>query len=155
MISDPHRSGLRDLLPVSIVVPGKTKAVRANDYAILKRDMIAQNASLAHHGMGVGKEIISCPHTRIQNDMRQNRGMIADFHLGSNDRVCPDVGVRADRRRGVDNRRGMDSWGIMGRLVKEPERLRKGEVGVRQAQSWCGNLRKIDWNKNRGSFGRA
>jgi len=77
MAPDVHRSRLRNLPPASVLVLGKAEAVGADDSAVLERDMVAQGAVFADHGVGVGKEEIADRNAGVEHHMGQDGGMAA------------------------------------------------------------------------------
>ncbi len=52
-----HRAGLRDLFPLARVVLCEAEAVGADDGAVFKRDVVAEDAVFANDGVRVGEEM--------------------------------------------------------------------------------------------------
>src|SRR5690348_6051045 len=58
VIFEDDRLRLRDLVPMSRVVFGEAETVGPNHHTVLQQHAVTQQASLAHHRMGVGEEVI-------------------------------------------------------------------------------------------------
>src|SRR5271165_405808 len=125
VVFDDDRGGLRNLVPMSFVSLGEAEAVRADHDAILQEHVDADAAVLAHHGVGVGEEIVSDLYTAIDDDVRQQHSIGADLDVLVDDHIGADVCVASNLRGGVDDRRGMDSRGIAQGLVEELEGARE------------------------------
>jgi len=132
--ADANRAGLRDFFPMALLVFGKAEAVRANDDAVFKRDVVTEDAVLANDSVGVREEVAADLNTGIEHDVRQDGRVRTDADAETDDRVCTDVGVRSDDGGGMDDRSVMNSRRVGGRLVEEAERAREGVIGILDAQ---------------------
>ena len=120
--ADADGPRLRNLFPMALLVFGEAKAISADDDAILKRDVVAENAILADHGVSVREEVAADLHAGIEHDVRQDGCVRADADLRTNDSVCADVGVVADDRGGIDDQRSDEFQ------VDKPAADRKGRA---------------------------
>ncbi len=85
------------------LVFGKAKAVSPNDDPVFERDMVAQDAVLAHHGMSVRKEMAARFHSRVKDHVGEQRGARAQRHPRADHDICPDVSAFADLGGGVNH----------------------------------------------------
>ncbi len=83
-------------------------------------DVVAQHAELAYHSVGVREEVVADSCSAIDDDVRQQNGVVADYDIVVDYDIGADVGVRANLRRRSDDRRGMDAW------LRRPEPCRTG-----------------------------
>src|SRR5208337_1226784 len=113
------------------------EAVGADDGSVLEGHMIAEQATFADDRVGVGEKMAARLDPGVKHDMRQQGGAWSEANAGAYDHVCADVGSSANLRRGVDNRGGMDSGGVDGRLVEHAKRAGEGVVGIFDAKG-CG-----------------
>jgi hypothetical protein len=118
---------------------GEAEAVGADDGAILQGDVVAEAATLADDGVGVGEEMAADLGVGIDDDMRQKRGVVADDDVVADDNVSADVGFWADLRGGSDDGSGMDSGGVGRGLVEEFEGAGEGQIGITDAQGRGGD----------------
>ena len=91
--ADADGAGLRDFLPVALLVFGEAEAVGADDDAIFERDVVAEDAVFADDGVGVGEEVAADLNAGIKHDVGQDGGVRADADAGTDDGVCADVGA--------------------------------------------------------------
>ncbi len=117
--------------------------------------MVAEDAVLADHGVGVREEMAAGLDAGIEHDVGQDRGVRAEADVGADDGVSADVRVEADFGRGIDDGGGMDAGRVSGRLVEEAERAREGVIGVLDAQGCGGDLLKFGLDEDGGGVGGA
>ena len=70
-------------------VLGKSESVGADDCAVFERDVVAQNAVLAHHGVGVGKEMVAHLNSGIEHHVGQQRGVRTNADVRARPRHTP------------------------------------------------------------------
>src|SRR3984957_1299641 len=70
-------SGLNDFVPVGIVVFGEAESIGADDGSILQQDIVAELTELSNHGVGVGEEIIADSGSAIDDDVREQDGVVS------------------------------------------------------------------------------
>ena len=97
-VADAHRAGLRNFFPVALFVFGKAEAVGADDGAVFKRDVVAEDAVLAHHRVRVGEEVAAGLDAGIEHHVGQERGVGAEADVGADDGIGADVRVRRRSR---------------------------------------------------------
>ncbi len=95
-VADADGAGLRDFLPVALIVFGKAEAVAADDDAVFKRDMVAEDAILADDCVSVGEKVAANLNAGIEHDVRQDGRVRTEADIGTDDGVCADVGAFAD-----------------------------------------------------------
>src|ERR1700760_3943301 len=117
-----------------IAVAGKAKAVAADDDAILQQHVVAEHTELTYHSVRVGEEVVADSCSAVDNDMRQQHGVVSDYDIVLDDDIGADVRVAADFSGRRNCRRGVYSWCIRRRLVKQADGLREGEVWILAAQ---------------------
>ena len=153
--ADANGAGLRNLLPVTLLVFGKAEAVRADDDAIFERDVVAEDAVFADDRVRVREEVAADLNAGIEHDVGQDGGVRADADARADDGVWADVGVVANDRGGIDDCRGMNSRRIRRRLVEEAERAREGVIGILDAQRCGGNFLKFGLDEDGSGLGGA
>ena len=109
---------------------GETKAVGADDRAVLQRDIVAELAVLADDGMSMGKEPVSDGRVRIDHDVRQDDGVVADRDLSTDDGVSAYVRVGSDGCGWVYGSSRMNTGQVRGRLVEEFDEPGERQIGV-------------------------
>ena len=117
-----HRPGLRNLLPVALLVLGETEAVRANNGPVLQRHLFTEDTVFSHHRMSVRKQVVSGLHARVEHYVRKQRAMRSQPHSLANDHICSDVRPLADFCGRIDDRRGVNSRCVSWRLVEHCQR---------------------------------
>ena len=123
-------SGLWDLFPMTCFVLGEAETVRTNDGAIFQCYVIAQDAVLTHDGMGVSEKVAANLRTRIENDMRQQRGVWSEAHLWANHDIGADMCACTNLGSRIDDCGGVNSRGVDRRLIEESQCAGKGVVGI-------------------------
>ena len=153
VIFDNDRGGLRNFVPVSLGGFGESEAICADDDAVLKKDVVADAAVLAHRGARVSEEVFADFHSRIDHHVRQEDGVRADFDILSDDDEGTDMGIRADAHGFVDDGCWMHARRIVRRLVEEFESLGEGEVGIFRAEHGGGDDGEVLADDDGGSLG--
>jgi len=115
--------------------------------------MVAENAALAHHGMRVGKKVVSDLNGWIEDDVGQDRRVSADLYLWTDDGVGADVRALANYRGGIDDCRGVNSLGVVRGLIEDCKRLGKGEIWIRQPEGRRLYFRKLGIDEDGGCLG--
>ena len=151
--ADADGAGLGNFFPMALFVFGKAEAVRADDGAVFKRDVIAEDAVFANDGMGVREEVTADLYAGIEHDVGQKSGVRAEAHVGTDDRVGADVRAGADFRSGINDGSGVDAGRISGRLIEESERAVEGVVGVLDAQGCGGDFLEFGLDDDGGGAG--
>src|SRR5580692_3086742 len=132
---------------------GETETIGADHDSVLQENIVAEATVFADYGVGVGKKIVANLYSTIDDYVRQQHGLLADHDVLIDDYVGAEVSTASNRRRGMDDCRGMDAWGVMQRLVEEFEGLREAEIGILDAQRGCGDDGKVFGNNHSGGFG--
>src|ERR1700755_1271348 len=70
VVADAHRTGLRNLLPGTVVTLGEAKAITADDDTVLEDNVIAEDATFADDRVGMSKEVASRHDAGIDDDVR-------------------------------------------------------------------------------------
>src|SRR5690349_19341814 len=96
IVLNDYRLGLRNLVPVAGVILGEAKAIGPDDGAVLQQHAVAEAAALAYHRMGMGKEIVADSGTAIDDNVRQQHRVTADFDVLVDHHIRPDVRPFAD-----------------------------------------------------------
>src|SRR6266853_3146254 len=86
-----RRPGLNDLVPATVRLAGKAEAVSAYNGSVLQNNIIAKMAMLADNGVGMSEEIIANLHVGIEDNMGQDRGVVADRDVIANNSISADV----------------------------------------------------------------
>ena len=115
-------------------------------------DVIAEDAAFADDGMGVGKQVVACLDTGVEDDMGQEGGVRADPNSCPNNDIGPNMSAFSDLRRGVNNRSWMHPRGVGGRLVEESQGAREGQVGILDSKRRGCDLREFGLNQNGGGL---
>lgn len=92
--------------------------------------MVAELAVFADDGVRMCEEVMSGANVRIDHDMGEQCGIVANDDVISNDDVSPDMSVGANCGRGRNDGGGMDSRSVCGGLIEELDSAGKGEVRV-------------------------
>ena len=148
-------AGLRNLLPVSLLVLGEAEAVGADNCAVFKRYVIAEDAVFTDDGVGVGKEMIADLDAGVEDYVGQEGGVFSDADVGANDDVGADVRALADAGAGINDGGPVDAGGVYGRLVEEGQGAGEGEIGIRDAEGCGGDFLKFWINQDRCGVGFA
>jgi len=69
VIADAHRTRLRNLLPGTVIAFGEAKAIPANDDAVLKDDIVAQEAAFADNRVSMSEEVAPRRDAGIDQDV--------------------------------------------------------------------------------------
>src|SRR5262249_5667673 len=93
-----HAAGLRDFVPVAVVILGKTESARADHDSVVQQHVVTDLAVLADGDMGVGKEVFADPDSTIDDHVWQQRAAFTDLHLRADHHAGPDGGIGADPR---------------------------------------------------------
>ena len=152
-VPQQHRTRLWDLLPVTLRGLRKSESIGSDNYAVFERHKVAQHAVLAHHGVGVGEEMVAHPNSGIKNHVGQQRSVLTNADVRAHHDIRCDVRPRADFRRGIDNRRRVNAGGVGWGLIEKPKRVRERQVGVLDAKSGGGYLLEFRFHQNRGGPG--
>src|SRR5262249_24434194 len=72
-----RRSSLHNLVPFSVRILRETITICADNSAVLQDDVVSQPAVLADHRVRVRKKILPNPCSTIDNNMRQQRTVVA------------------------------------------------------------------------------
>jgi hypothetical protein len=134
VVFDDDWGGLGNLVPASIMSFGEAEAVGADDDAILQQNVVADAASFPDYGVGVREEVIADSYSAIEDDVRQQDGVVADLDILVNDYERADVSAASNLGSGMDGRRGVYSGGVEWRLVEQVESASETEVRILHAQ---------------------
>ena len=152
-VAEDCGAGLDNLLPVIVFIFGEAEAVGTDDNTVLQDDGLAQLAVFADYGVRVSEEVVANTCAAVDDDVRQNDATIANDYVFVDDHVRADGGTRADSRRCMNLRCGMDAGLVFGRLIEKCKGASEGQVRVRTAQGRQGSRREILRNDDRGCFG--
>src|SRR6266516_6100038 len=116
VVFDHCWTGLHNLVPAACIVFRKAEAVAAHDHTILQDYIVADPAELSHHRMRVRQEVVADPHATINDDVREQNRVLANFGFLVNHNE------RADMCSGLDSGRRMNycSWMNSGSVLRRP-----------------------------------
>jgi hypothetical protein len=123
-------TGLLHLVPRAVFLLGEAKAVAADDRSVLQDDAVSDTTEFAHHGVGVGEEIIANAGTlvngdeTVQNGIAADMGILSHHAIGTYVRACADLGGFRDECRRVESGRVTRS------LVEKLDSVGEGEVRI-------------------------
>jgi hypothetical protein len=112
--------------------------------------MIAQHAMLAHHRMGVRKEMVADANAGIKHHVGQQGRMRADLYAWFNHDVCADVGVWTNFGGRIDHGCRVNAFRICWRLVEHPERLGERVIWILDPERCRRDVGKL-WLNDDGS----
>ncbi len=87
-----------------IAVAREAESVAADDDAVLQEDVVAQHAELTYHSVGVSEEAVADSCSAIDDDVRQQDGVVADFDIVLDYDIGADVSVRCRSSRSAQSR---------------------------------------------------
>ena len=97
-------------------------------------------AVLAYYGVGVREKIVADLYAAIDDDMRQQHGVLPDHDILVDDHVGPDVRIASNSRAGMHDCCRMYAGSVAQRLMEEFEGTGEALVGILDAQrgGWDG-----------------
>ena len=99
--------------------------------------------------------MISDDGVRVDDDVRQNGGVVADDGAFAYDSVRCDMCVPSNFRRGMNDSGGMNARRVLGFLIKELHGFGEGKIRVCGAERGGGDLGKIGRRQDGSGPGRA
>ena len=121
---------LRHFVPGAVALFGITKAVGADDGAVLQDDAIAYAAVFADDGMGVGEEVVADFDALIDGDEAVEDGVVADLDVFVYEAIRADVGAFGNAGGACDDGGFMDAGGVLRCVVEEFDSVGEGEVRI-------------------------
>jgi hypothetical protein len=112
-------------------------------------------AMLADDGVSMCEEMISGMNMGIENDMGEQRGMIADDDMILNHYVCAYVSMLANAGCRCDHGCGMNSGSIDRRSIEEFDSAGEGQVRIFEPKGSDGKLCEFRLDQDGGGAGRA
>src|SRR5205085_2805036 len=108
IVFEDCRSGLRHLVPGTVLLFGEAETIAADDHTILQDDAIADAAMFAHDSVSVREKMIPDFCAAINSHKAVEDGVIADGDvfidktIRSDVRGCANPGGIRDHRRGMN-----------------------------------------------------
>src|SRR5208282_4684865 len=146
---DDDRARLDDLVPapsllvILVFVLSEAKTVAANDSSVLQQHVVSEPAELAHDGVRVGEEVLAYRHSAIDDNVGEQNGIVSDDRAFVDHYVGAEVRVPAQLHRGMNDRGGMDSWGVARWLVEKLDGLGPCQIRILAAQHSRGDGGKV------------
>ena len=123
-------AGLLHLVPSSVFLLGKAKAVSADDGAVLQNDTISDAAKFANHSVRVREEIIADLNALIDVDETVQNGVLTDLDIFADNTIGSDMGTCADFCRFGNEGRWVESRLVTGRLIEKLDGVGEREVRI-------------------------
>src|SRR6267143_863036 len=139
IVFEDGRAGLLHFVPSTVFLLGEAEAVAADDDAILQDDAITDAAKLAHHCVGVRKEIIANARAAINRNGAVEYSVAADLNVLVDETVGADVCAFSDAGALRDDGGGMNSRSIPRGLIEKFNGVGKGQVritGAKRGERW-------------------
>ena len=76
-----------------VAIAREAEAVAADDHAVLQEDVVAEDAELTYHSVGMGEEAVADSCSAIDDDVRQQHGVVADDDIVVDHDIGADVSV--------------------------------------------------------------
>src|SRR5580765_3264382 len=134
IVLENGRAGLLHLVPSSVFLLGKTKAVSADDGTVLQNDTISDTAKFANHSMRVREEIIADLNALIDVDETVQNGVLTDLDIFADNAIRSDMGPCADFCRFGNEGRRVESLLVTRRLIEKLDGVGEREVRICSAQ---------------------
>ncbi len=128
---------------LSIGLARESKAVAADDHAVLQDHAVANPAVLPNAGMGVREKVVADFCAAIDGDKAVQHGISSDFDFFIDKAIGPNVRPGADVRRFGDNRGGVNTGCELWRWMKKFDCSREIKIGIRRPQRGHGHWASI------------
>ena len=98
VVFNHYASGLRDFIPVAIVILGEPETIGADNNSVMQQHIVADLAVFSDGDVRVRKKVFADLYSAVNHHLRHQRAVFANLNLGPNHNTSADRCIRANAR---------------------------------------------------------